>query len=147
MAKKIKNEDQKNNSKYTKKHSKKNKKDIKTCNQGELKVLATFNNTIISLTDTNGNVLYQCSAGRLGASGSKKASSHFASQVIENVLENAKKLSVKLLTVVFKGPGINGRDAVAKTLHENSNVFNVTTLKDMTPIPHNGCRARKRRRA
>lgn len=147
MAKKTKNEDQKNSSKYTKKHSKKNKKEKKIVPAAEIKVLATFNNTIISLTDPNGNVLYQCSAGRLGASGSKKASSHFANQVIDKVLEAAKSFSVKLLTVVFKGPGINGRDAVAKTLHENTNTFNVTTLKDMTPIPHNGCRARKRRRA
>lgn len=127
-------------------YNKKNKKNIRVVNVGEIHVLSTFNNIIISLTDPSGNLLSQCSSGMAGASGSKKASSYFASMVIHRILDAAKTFGVKALSVVFKGPGINGRDAVVKVLNENANNFAITSLKDFTPVPHNGCRARKRRR-
>lgn len=127
-------------------YNKKSKKNIRVVNVGEIHVLSTFNNIIVSLTDPSGNLLAQCSSGMAGASGSKKASSYFASIVINRILDAAKTFSVKALSVVFKGPGINGRDAVVKVLNENANNFAITSLKDFTPVPHNGCRSRKRRR-
>ena len=128
-------------------YNKKNKKNLKVVSVGEIHVLSTFNNIIVSLTDPSGNLLSQCSSGMVGAKGSKKASSYFASIVINKILESARAFGVKALSVVFKGPGINGRDAVVKVLNENANNFAITSLKDYTPVPHNGCRARKRRRA
>jgi small subunit ribosomal protein S11 len=128
-------------------YNKKNKKNIKVVSVAEIHVLSTFNNIIISLTDPSGNLLSQCSSGMVGASGSKKASSYFASMVINRILDAAKLFNVKAISVAFKGPGINGRDAVVKVLNENANNFAITSLKDFTPVPHNGCRARKRRRA
>ena len=131
------------NKTYTKKQSKKN---IKVVSVGEVHVLSTFNNIIVSLTDPSGNLLSQSSSGMVGASGSKKSSSYFASIVINKILDVAKLYNVKALSVIFKGPGINGRDAVVKVLNENANNFAITSLKDFTPVPHNGCRSRKRRR-
>jgi small subunit ribosomal protein S11 len=131
------------NKTYTKKQSKKN---IKVVSVGEVHVLSTFNNIIVSLTDPSGNLLSQSSSGMVGASGSKKSSSYFASIVINKILDAAKLYNVKALSVIFKGPGINGRDAVVKVLNENANNFAITSLKDFTPVPHNGCRSRKRRR-
>lgn len=128
-------------------YNKKNKKNLKVISVGEIHVLSTFNNIIVSLTDPTGNLLSQYSSGMVGAKGSKKASSYFASIVINKILESAKLFNVKALSVIFKGPGINGRDAVVKVLNENANNFAITSLKDFTPVPHNGCRSRKRRRA
>ena len=128
-------------------YNKKSKKNTRVVSVAEIHVLSTFNNIIISLTDPSGNLLSQCSSGMAGASGSKKASSYYASMVINRVLEAARGFSVKAISVIFKGPGINGRDAVVKVLNENANNFAITSLKDFTPVPHNGCRSRKRRRA
>ena len=128
-------------------YNKKSKKNTRVVSVAEVHVLSTFNNIIISLTDPSGNLLSQCSSGMAGASGSKKASSYYASMVINRVLEAARGFSVKAISVIFKGPGINGRDAVVKVLNENANNFAITSLKDFTPVPHNGCRSRKRRRA
>lgn len=128
-------------------YNKKNKKNLKVVSVAEVHVLSTFNNIIISLTDPSGNLLSQCSSGMVGASGSKKASSYFASMVINKILDAARTFSVKALSVSFKGPGINGRDAVVKVLNENANNFAITSFKDFTPVPHNGCRSRKRRRS
>ena len=134
------------NTSYNNKKGKKSQKKI-DLGSAEIHVLSTFNNIIVSLTDHAGNLFYQCSSGMVGASGSKKASSYFASMVINKVLEKARLVNVKAISVVFKGPGINGRDAVVKVLNENGNNFAITSLKDFTPVPHNGCRSRKRRRA
>jgi small subunit ribosomal protein S11 len=128
-------------------YNKKSKKNTKVISVAEIHVLSTFNNIIVSLTDPSGNLLSQYSSGMVGASGSKKASSYFASMVISRILDAARIFNVKALSVIFKGPGINGRDAVVKVLNENANNFAITSLKDFTPVPHNGCRARKRRRA
>ena len=128
-------------------YNKKNKKNLKVISVGEIHVLSTFNNIIVSLTDPSGNLLSQYSSGMVGAKGSKKASSYFASIVINKILDSARLFNVKALSVIFKGPGINGRDAVVKVLNENANNFAITSLKDFTPVPHNGCRSRKRRRA
>lgn len=129
------------------KYNKKSKKNTKVISVAEIHVLSTFNNIIISLTDPNGNLLAHCSSGMVGASGSKKASSYFASMVINRILNEAKNFGVKALSVLFKGPGVNGRDAVVKVLNENADSCAITSLKDFTPVPHNGCRSRKRRRA
>jgi small subunit ribosomal protein S11 len=131
-------------------YNKKSKKTARAINLAEVYVLSTFNNMIISLTDASGNVVAQCSSGMVGASGSKKASSYYASMVINNILSKAEAFSIKAVSVIFRGPGINGRDAVVKVLNEyvnrNTNNFAITCLKDFTPVPHNGCRSRKRRR-
>ena len=111
----------------------------------QMHVLSTFNNIIISLTQPNGNTVYQCSSGMVGASGSKKASSYFASMVTRKVMEFATTHKTQTMFVIFKGPGINGRDAVVKVLNEYSSIV-IYSLQDVTPVPHNGCRSRKRRR-
>lgn len=113
---------------------------------GEIKVYATFNNVIISLVDQAGNVIKQSSSGAVGASGPKKSSSYYASMVINKVLDFAYSIGVRVLSVTFKGPGINARDSVVKALSGSLNKFAISFLRDITPVPHNGCRPRKRRR-
>jgi small subunit ribosomal protein S11 len=127
-------------------NEKKHKKHSKVITSGEIRVLSTFNNVIVSLSDQNGNILYQCSSGMAGASGSKKSSGYYAGIVIGKVLESAKVFNMKAIAVTFRGAGINGRDAVVKVLNENADNFAITSLRDCTPVPHNGCRSRKRRR-
>jgi len=106
-------------------------------------VSASFNNTIITITDTHGNVLAWSSAGTSGFKGSRK-STPFAAQVATERVGNAvKEFGVKNLEIWVKGPG-PGRDSASRALHALG--FVVTNISDVTPLPHNGCRPRKRPR-
>lgn len=124
---------------------KKTKKKIK---QNHPKALATvkssYNNTIISITDLDGNVLVSSSPGTIGYSGSKKSTAYAATRAAEDAAEKAKKYGVKELTVRIKGMGM-GRQAAVKGL--TSAGLKVRMLMDITPIPHGGCTPRKQRRA
>ena len=105
--------------------------------------MATYNNTIISFTDENGNLLHQGSAGRFGFKGPKKATPYAAGVIVKETAEIVKTYGLKDIAVYIKGIG-SGRDGALRAL--NAAGFNITTIKDLTPIPHNGCRPKKPRR-
>ena len=106
-------------------------------------VLATFNNTVITITDKGGNTICWASTGTVGFSGSKK-STPFAAQIAsQNAARKALESGVKDVEVYVKGPG-SGRESAIRSLQAAG--LNVTAIRDVTPIPHNGCRPRKRRR-
>ncbi len=110
---------------------------------GIAKVNASFNNTIVAITDAQGNVISWCSAGMMGFKGSRK-STPFAAQVCaEEAGRKAIEHGMKELTVEVKGPGA-GRESALRALQAAG--FNISLIKDVTPVPHNGCRPRKRRR-
>jgi len=110
---------------------------------GEAHINATFNNIIISLTNTNGQVISWSSAGKMGFRGSKKNTPYAAQMAAEDCTKVAMELGLKKVKVYVKGPG-NGRESAIRTIH-NSGV-EVSEIIDVTPIPHNGCRPPKRRR-
>ncbi|MBU6234946.1 MAG: 30S ribosomal protein S11 [Alphaproteobacteria bacterium] len=119
------------------------KKERKNITSGIAKVNASFNNTIVTITDAQGNAVSWCSAGMMGFKGSRK-STPFAAQVCaEEAARKAAEHGMKELTVEVKGPGA-GRESALRALQMAG--FVVTNIKDVTPIPHNGCRPRKRRR-
>ncbi len=106
-------------------------------------VQATFNNTIVTITDVAGNTIASSSAGEVGFKGSRK-STPFAAQICaENVAKKAMEHGVRQLAVMIKGPGA-GRESAVRGLQASG--FRVTFLRDVSPIPHNGCRPPKRRR-
>ncbi len=122
---------------------KKKKKVIKQVGSGRAYVQASFNNTIVTFTDQNGNVVSWASAGMVGFKGPKKATPYAASQVVKRALDNAKEYGIKEVHVFIKGIG-GGRDGAIRAL--NANGLNVVSVNDVTPIPHNGCRPPRRRR-
>ena len=124
----------------TKIHSKKTKKNILN---GIAYVQSTFNNTIISIADTNGNVISWASAGQKGFKGSRKSTPFAAQLAAEEAGKKAMEHGMKNIEVIVKGPG-NGRESAIRAL--NSTGLNITIIKDITPIPHNGCRPPKKRR-
>jgi len=111
--------------------------------QGKAYIQATYNNTIVTITDPAGNVIAWSSAGRVGFRGPKKATPYAASVIIRDVAEKAKHLGLRAVDVFIKGVG-SGREAAIRAL--NANNINILTIKDVTPIPHNGCRPPKVRR-
>ncbi|MBP9747761.1 30S ribosomal protein S11 [Patescibacteria group bacterium] len=111
--------------------------------QGKVFVQATFNNTIVSITDNNGNVLGWCSAGVVGFKGPKKATPYAASMIVKEAVEKTKDSGLKDVNVYVSGVG-QGREGAIRAL--NANGLNVLSIKDVTPIPHNGCRAPRPRR-
>ncbi|MFH0857530.1 MAG: 30S ribosomal protein S11 [Candidatus Magasanikbacteria bacterium] len=119
------------------------KKVIKPISHGHAYVQATFNNTIVSLADQQGNIIGWASAGMVGFKGPKKATPYAASQVVKKVVEAVKPYGLKDLNVFVKGIG-GGREGAIRAF--NSNGLQVLSIKDETPIPHNGCRPPKRRR-
>lgn len=119
------------------------KKVVKQIPRGNAYVLASYNNTIITITDTNGNVLGWSSAGVTGFKGPKKATPYAASMVAKDLMEKIADYGVKEVSVFVKGIG-GGRESAIRALHTNG--LNVVCVTDVTPIPHNGCRAPKRRR-
>jgi small subunit ribosomal protein S11 len=121
----------------------KKKKVVKQVSHGRAFIQATFNNTIVSIADQNGDVLGWASAGMVGFKGPKKATPYAAGQVVKRVLDNIKDCGLKEVNVFVKGIG-GGREGAIRAL--NSNGVQVLTVKDVTPIPHNGCRPPKRRR-
>jgi len=129
--------------KVKKQIKKKKAKQIKQVSRGRAYIQATYNNTIVSVTDLNGNVLAWASAGMSGFKGPKKATPYAASMVIKNLTEKLEPYAVKEVSVYVKGIG-GGREGAIRAL--NINGLNVLSINDVTPIPHNGCRPPKRRR-
>lgn len=119
------------------------KKALKGVTSGEVHIKATFNNTLISITDKQGNVISWSSPGAVGFNGSKK-STPFAAQVAASAAaREAKDLGLQSVEVYVKGPGA-GRESAIRAIQAAG--LMVTAIRDVTPIPHNGCRARKKRR-
>jgi len=121
------------------------KKVFKNIAEGRLYVQSSFNNTIVSVTDTKGKVITWSSAGNCGFKGSRKSTPFAATTAIEKALEAAKNHGLKKLEVYLKGPGV-GRDAALRYLRTKRD-FDVDKIADITPIPHNGPRPPKQRRA
>ena len=111
--------------------------------EGRIYISSSYNNTIISLTNNMGQVLSSKSAGAVGFKGAKKATSFAASRVAEAITNVCKKLAMEKIEVFIKGIGA-GRESAVRTLVNQG--LNVISIKDITPIPHNGCRPRKVRR-
>ena len=111
--------------------------------EGMAHIKATFNNTIITLTDINGNVISWASSGALGFKGSRKSTPFAAGQASEKAALEAIELGLKKVKVEVKGPG-SGRESAVRSLGVAG--LEVVSIKDVTPIPHNGCRPSKRRR-
>ncbi len=110
---------------------------------GRVYIQATFNNIIISITNSAGQVISWSSAGKMGFKGSKKNTPYAAQKAAEDCAKVAYDLGMRKAVVYVKGPGA-GRDAAIRTIHNTG--IEVTTIHDVTPIPHNGCRPPKRRR-
>ena len=119
------------------------RKEKKHISYGVAHVYSTFNNTIVTLTDTNGNALSWASAGGLGFRGSKKSTPFAAQMAAETAAKAAMEFGLKTVEVFVKGPG-SGREAAIRSLQAAG--LEVNMIKDVTPIPHNGCRPPKRRR-
>jgi len=106
-------------------------------------IYSTYNNTIVTLTNENGDTLFWRSAGNIGFKGTKKGTSFAGSKVAEAIVACCEKLRINEVSVFVKGVGA-GRDSALKTLANKG--LEIQSIKDATPIPHNGCRAKKRRR-
>jgi small subunit ribosomal protein S11 len=119
------------------------KKVIRQVSHGCVYIQATYNNTIITLTDLNGNTLAWASAGHCGFKGPKKSTPYAASTIVKTVAEKVKEIGVKEVNAYVKGVG-PGRDSALRAL--NANGFHVLSIKDITPLPHNGCRPSRPRR-
>jgi small subunit ribosomal protein S11 len=119
------------------------KRTLRQIPAGRAYVHASFNNTIVSLTDPNGNLVAWASAGNCGFKGPKKATPYAASVVVKKAADKANLFGLKDVHVFVTGIG-NGRDGALRAL--NASGFNVLSIKDMTPVPHNGCRPRRARR-
>ena len=115
----------------------------KTVIEGNVYIQATFNNTIITVTDINGNALSWASAGGLGFRGAKKSTPYAAQTTCETAAKKAMDFGLKEVNVFVKGPGV-GRESAIRTLGVLG--LKVRSIRDVTPIPHNGCRPRKSRR-
>ena len=111
--------------------------------EGKIYISSSYNNTMLTLTDSRGQVLAWKSAGSVGFKGTKKATSFASSKVAEAVANICKKLAVERVEVLVKGIGA-GRESAVRTLVTQG--LNVVSIKDITPIPHNGCRPKKTRR-
>lgn len=128
--------------KVTKKVVKK-RRDRKNIEKGAAHIRSTFNNTIVTITDVAGNAVSWASSGELGFKGSRKSTPFAAQMAAEKAAKAAMEHGMKTVEVFVKGPG-SGREAAIRAL--NSTGLEITLIKDVTPIPHNGCRPPKRRR-
>ena len=126
----------------TKKSTKK-RKITTNVDKGIVHIQASFNNTIVTITDTQGNALASCSAGELGYKGSRKSTPFAAGQAAERAAKKAKDFGLKSVEVYVKGPG-NGRESAIRSLATAD--LEVTLIRDVSPIPHNGRRPPKQRR-
>ena len=129
--------DKKSTKRSTKKRVKKN------VERGQAHIQSTFNNTIVTLTDAQGNALSWASAGGLGFKGSRKSTPYAAQMAAETATKAALIHGLKTVDVFVKGPG-SGREAAIRALSANG--LDVISIRDVTPVPHNGCRPPKRRR-
>ena len=121
----------------------KKKKEKKNIQNGVAHIQSTFNNTIITITDMNGNTIAWSSAGSQGFKGSRKSTPFAAQLAADDAAKKAQEHGVQNIEVYVKGPG-SGREAALRALQAAG--FNVTLIRDVTPIPHNGCRPPQRRR-
>lgn len=119
------------------------RRERKNIERGQAHISSTFNNTMVTLTDLQGNVLSWASAGQLGFKGSRKSTPYAAQQAAEEAAKKAMEHGLKSVEVYVKGPG-SGREAAIRSLQATG--LEVNMIKDVTPIPHNGCRPPKRRR-
>ena len=115
----------------------------RTLSAGQVHILATFNNTIVTVTDPQGNAIVSSSAGAAGFKGSRKSTPFAARQAAELVMKSAMGLGIQELELFVKGPG-PGREAAIRAIQAVG--MKVTAITDKTPVPHNGCRPRKKRR-
>ena len=118
-------------------------KGAKNISSGIANILATFNNTLISITDMQGHVIGWSSAGRVGFKGSRKSTAYAAQQVAQDAARQAMSHGMREIEVRVKGPG-SGRESAIRAFQAIG--LEITTIKDVTPVPHNGCRPRKKRR-
>ena len=129
--------------KAVKKVAGRRRRDRKVVDRGQAHIKSTFNNTIVTITDAAGNALSWASAGGLGFRGSRKSTPYAAQMAAETAATAAKDYGLKTVEVFVKGPG-SGREAAIRALQAAG--LDVTMIKDVTPVPHNGCRPPKRRR-
>ena len=119
------------------------RRDRKNIEKGAAHIHSSFNNTIVTITDVKGNVISWASAGGLGFKGSRKSTPFAAGEVAETAAKKAMEHGLKTVDVFVKGPG-SGREAAIRSLQTTG--LEISSIKDVTPIPHNGCRPPKRRR-
>lgn len=119
------------------------RREKKSVPKGKAYIHSTFNNTLVTLTDPNGNVLAAGSAGTVGFKGSRKSTPFAAGQAAERIARKAMEHGLRQVDVLVKGPG-SGREAAIRSLESAG--LAILSIRDVTPMPHNGCRARKRRR-
>ena len=125
------------------KKSVKKRRDRKNVESGAAHIRSSFNNTIVTITDTQGNTISWASAGEMGFKGSRKSTPFAAQTAAETAAKIAMEHGMKTVEVYVKGPG-TGREAAIRALQTTG--LNITLIKHVTPIPHNGCRPPKRRR-
>lgn len=116
---------------------------IKSVSNGRVYITATFNNTLVNLTDNTGNTIAWSSSGNAGFKGARKATPFAAISAVERVAQKGRDVGLSSVEVFIKGPG-PGRDAAIRALRNAG--LNITLIADVTPVPHNGPRAKKRRR-
>jgi small subunit ribosomal protein S11 len=121
----------------------KGKKEKRSVPSGIIHIQSTFNNTIVTVTDPSGNVVASSSAGRQGFKGSRKSTPFAAQLAAQDAVRQAMEAGMRTAEVRVKGPGV-GREAAIRALQVDG--FSVSMIRDVTPIPHNGCRPPKRRR-
>ncbi|MFI3228847.1 MAG: 30S ribosomal protein S11 [Bacillota bacterium] len=121
----------------------KRRKDLKHIEKGQAHVHASFGNTIVTITDMDGNVISWSSGGKIGQRGSRKATPYAAQLIAEDAAKAAKEHGLRKVEVYIKGPG-QGRESAIRALQVCD--LEVTKIQDVSPIPHNGCRPPKRRR-
>ncbi|MFC1524570.1 30S ribosomal protein S11 [Thermodesulfobacteriota bacterium] len=119
------------------------RKEKKNIPEGVVSIKSTFNNTIVTISDKQGNVVSWCSSGVLGFKGSRKSTPFAAQNAVDNAAKKAIEQGMRKVEVRVKGPG-PGRDAAIRALQTAG--FDVSSISDVTPIPHNGCKPPKRRR-
>ncbi len=119
------------------------KKEKRNIPQGVVHIQATFNNTLISITDLQGNLVSQCSSGAMGFRGSRKGTPFAAQQASSKAAGIARDAGMRSVEVRVKGPG-SGRESAVRAIHSAG--IEIRLIRDVTPIPHNGCRPPKRRR-
>ena len=119
------------------------KRDRKNISTGVVHIKSSFNNTIVTITDTSGNVISWASSGAVGFKGSRKSTPFAAQMAAEKAARAAMEHGLRRVEVQVKGPG-SGRDTAVRSIQNTG--IEVTSIKDVTPVPHNGCRQPKRRR-
>ncbi len=119
------------------------KKERRRVDYGQAHIKSSFNNTVITITDQEGNVISWASSGNVGFKGSRKSTPYAAQMAAEKAARGAAEVGVRRIDVFVKGPG-SGRETAIRSLQANG--LEVAAIKDVTPIPHNGCRPPKRRR-